>query len=532
MMEQLDKILDLLRGLWRFRWVGVSVAWATLLFALLVITVLPDRYQASATVFVDTQTALGAATRSLSVDANLESQIHRVREALLGGPQLAKIAEDSGLTANAKTPTERQKAVDKLRDEIQIYGSVGSQTAGAGTYVISYENRNRQIGLKVVDEFVNSFAKETRGGNREGSEQAQKFLVQQIAELEKRLSSQEDQLADFKKKHIGLLPGDQNDYFKRLEDETTQLEKVETDLSVAINRRNELQKQLHGQEPLVPTGASQGSGSGSPISPGGDTATRLREAQQQLDELLLTYTEKHPKVIELRNNIKQLQKRLDDEMQAARNGDAGAAARTGLAASPVYQNLQMQYNQVGVDIAALQADIANRRKRVADLRSMINTAPEVENQYTKLIRDYGVIKAQYEALVAQLGKARLGEQAARTGIVGFDIVDPARATLEPIFPRRKKFAAAALVFAGVVGVATAFLLNLLRPVFSSVRRLNEVTGLPVLGVVSMTWLERHQARQKYSVLGVMVALFGMAAVCVVYMLVQAQLSAAFKAWIA
>jgi hypothetical protein len=44
--------------------------------------------------------------------------------------------------------------------------------------------------------------------------------------------------------------------------------------------------------------------------------------------------------------------------------------------------------QVGVEIAGLQADIANHRQRVASLRSMMSTAPEVEAQFSRLDRDY------------------------------------------------------------------------------------------------------------------------------------------------
>jgi uncharacterized protein involved in exopolysaccharide biosynthesis len=76
--------------------------------------------------------------------------------------------------------------------------------------------------------------------------------------------------------------------------------------------------------------------------------------------------------------------------------------------------------QVGVEIPGLQADIANHRQRVASLRSMISTAPEVDAQFSRLDRDYSAVKAQYEALVEQVGRARLGEQAAQTGLVRFD----------------------------------------------------------------------------------------------------------------
>jgi polysaccharide chain length determinant protein (PEP-CTERM system associated) len=527
MMQQLDNLLEQLRGLWRFRWIGVVVAWAVLLLGLLVITFLPNRYGASATVFVDTQTAVSAATRTLALDENTDAQIQLVREALLGGPQLAKIADDTGLTARARTPEERQKAIDKLRNQIQIYRGVLGAAAGAGTYVISYTNKDRQTSLKVVDRFVNTFVQEALGGKRAGSEQAQQFLTQQIAELEKRLRNAEEALATFKKEHVGLLPGNQTDYFARLDAELAELDTAQTKLSVATTRRHELERQLRGEAPLVPGGAGNGAAAGAPAS---DTATRLAQSQRQLDELLLNYTEKHPKVIELRNTIAELQKRLAEEIEAARKGDASAAARSGLAASPVYQNLKLQYDQVGVEIAGLQADIANHRQRVASLRSMINTAPEVEAQFSRLNRDYKVVKAQYEALVEQLGRARLGEQAAQTGVIRFDVVDPPRASFDPVFPKRPLLAIGALVAAIAAGGGVAFLLNLLRPAFGSVQRLREMTGLPVLGAVSMTWIERHDAQLRRSALRLAGALLGMVLVCGVFIATQRHLADAVRTW--
>jgi polysaccharide chain length determinant protein (PEP-CTERM system associated) len=535
MMQQLNDLLERLSGLWRFRWIGMGVAWAVFLLGLIVITVLPDRYEASATVFVDTQTVLSAATRTLTVDSNTDAQIQGVREALLGGPQLAKIADDTGLTAQARSPEERQSLLEKLRKQIQINGALSGQNAGtgnggAGTYVISFMNKDRQTSLKVVDRFVTTFVHEAQGGKHEGSVQAQQFLTQQIAEIEKRLRDSEETLATFKKEHVGLLPGSQTDYFNRLDTELADLDAAQTKLSLAVTRRNELQRQLNGEEPLVANSAGRnGTGSGAPLS---GTAMRLQQSQQQLDELLLNFTDKHPRVIELRATIAELQKRLAEEMEAARHGDAKAAASTGLAASPVYQNMQVQKNEVDLEVAGLQADVDNRRQRVAQMRSMMNTAPEVEAQYSRLNRDYGVVKAQYEALVDQLGRARLGEQAAQTGVIRFDVVDPPRANLDPVFPKRILLAIGALVVAVAAGLGTAFLLSLLRPVYGSVRTLREITGLPVLGEVSMTWLERHEAWRRRSTLRLAGSFLVLMVIFGVFLVTQRYLANAVRTWMA
>jgi polysaccharide chain length determinant protein (PEP-CTERM system associated) len=531
MIHELDNLREHLAGLWRFRWFGMAVGWTVLILGLAVITVLPDRYLASATVFVDTQTTLNAATRTLTLDDSPDSQIQGVREALLGGPQLEKIADQTGLTASAQNPRERNKVLEKLRKQMQVTGSLEGQHAGAGTYVVSYSNKDRLLSLKVVQLFVTTFVQEAQFGKRESSEQAQQFLTQQIAELEKRLSDAEEALAAFKKDHVGLLPGTQADYFNRLDTEVSDLDTAQTKLSMAITRRNELQRQLRGEAPLV-AGAAGLAGSTAASPAANDTETRIEQTQKQLDELLLNYTDKYPRVIELKNTLAELQKRLAEEIEAARHGDAGAAARTGLAASPVYQNLQLQNNQVEVEIAGMQADVDNRRERVKSLRSMMTTAPEVEAQYSRLNRDYNVVKAQYEALVAQLGKTKLGEEAAQTGVIRFDVVDPPRANFDPVFPNRPLFAIGALLAAIAAGIGSAGLLSRLRPVIGSVRRLHEVTGLPVLGEVTLTWIERHYEQRSRSMRSLAGAALGMMLVCGVFLVTQRYLANAVKTWMA
>lgn len=533
MMQTLEQLLEQLRGAWRFRWTGLAVAWVVCIVGWLITFLVPDRYEASARVFVDTETALSQATRDITLDSSVDSQIQRVRQALLGGPQLTKVADETHLTAKAFTPQDRQAIVEQLRDQIDITGGITAESRGAGVYVLSYRNRDRDTSLKVVDRLVNTFVEGALGGKREGSEQAQKFLVEQIADYEQRLRDAEERLARFKKENVGLMPGVQGDYFTRLQNEMDSLSKTQTQLSVAMRRRDELQRQLRGEQPLITSGGGVATAVPSaPAGAGGDTASRIREGQQRLDDLLLRFTDKHPDVIALRATLKDLQQRQADEIEAARKGDTGAAARIGLTASPVFQNLQLQYNQVEVEIAALQADIGDRQRRIASLRSLINTAPEVEAEFSRLDRDYGVTKTQYQALVERLGRARLGEQAAQTGVIRFEVIDPPSAGFKPSAPNRPLLTGAVLLFALVAGTAAAYVLNMLLPVFSGSRQLNQVTGLPVLGVVSMTWIERYHIQARRSALIFSIAAAGLIVLGAVFIIVQWTLVPSIHAWTA
>jgi polysaccharide chain length determinant protein (PEP-CTERM system associated) len=477
---------------------------------------MPDTFEASARVFVDTKTALSQITQGITVESNVETQISRVRQALLGGPQLEKVVREAGLENPADTPQGRQALLAQIRDRIQITGSVARDNASSGLYVISYQDSNRDRSLRVVDRLVHNFVQSTLGGKREGTAQAQAFLTDQIADYERRLSGAEAKLAEFKKQNVGLMPGAQGDYFTRLQAEIDAGNKVQESLSVALRRRDELQRQLQGEQPVLTGGVPSASG-GQPAAPGNDTGSRIREAQARLDELLLRFTDKHPDVIALRQTLVELHQRQDAEIAAMKRGDAGAAARLGLAANPIYQSIQLQLNQSDVEIASLRAEITDHQRKIEALRKMVNSAPEVEAELARLNRDYDVTHAEYQALVERLQRAQLSEDAEQTGIVRFEVIDPPSASFSPIAPNRPK-ALTAVLFTGLVaGAGLGYLLHMLNPVFSSARQLGDITSMPVLGVVSMTWLDRQKllargGRFAYASVGVLLLVLSVAVV--------------------
>ena len=129
----------------------------------------------------------------------------------------------------------------------------------------------------------------------------------------------------------GLVPGATGNYFSAfLHSETDELDKDKLALTMAEQKRNELQRQLSSEQPLM--GGVSMSG---PHGGAADTASAIREAQAHLDELLLRYTDQHPDVIAGRRALEDLKKRQQTEIEAVRRGDQAAIAATGLAANPV-----------------------------------------------------------------------------------------------------------------------------------------------------------------------------------------------------
>ena len=492
MTPAFDHVFDEVRGAWRFRWVALITAFIFALVCWALVFALPDRYEADARVFVDTRTALKPALQGLTIDQNVDAQINYVRQSLLEGPQLERIAKDAGVLPRTVTDERaRAKILEILSDRIVLgvfsAGSQGDERSTAGTiYTFHYTDGDRARSLRVVESLLNTFVEETLGGKREGSQHAQQFLETQIKDYEQRLSAAEDKLAAFKKKNVGLMPSDQGGYFAQLQKEVDAAKKAESDLSVAMSRRDELAKQLHSDSAISAAGGSAASGARG-AGGGSDTLSRIQETQARLDELLLKYTDKHPDVIATRATLAELNQRRSTELANLRRGDASAIASSGAGNNPVYQSMQLELNKVDVEIAALRRELVQHQGTVADLRQRLNSAPQVEAEYQQLNRDYDVNKAQYTALLESYQKARLGERADNAGSVRFEIVLPPTSPLVPVWPKRTLLLGLIWLAALVVGGSVAYGLHTIKPILSSVRAVNDLTAFPVLGVVSVAF---------------------------------------------
>jgi polysaccharide chain length determinant protein (PEP-CTERM system associated) len=492
MTPAFDHVFDEVRGAWRFRWIALIIAFIVALIGWAVVFALPDRYEADARVFVDTRTGLKPALQGLTIDQNVDAQINYVRQSLLEGPQLEQIAKEAGVLPSTLTDERaRAKILESLSDRIVLgvfsAGNQGDERSTAGTiYSFHFTDGDRTRSLRVVESLLNTFVEETLGGKRESSQHAQQFLETQIKDYERRLSAAEDKLAAFKKKNVGLMPSDQGGYFAQLQKEVDDAKKAESDLSVAMSRRDELAKQLHSDSVVSAAGGSTTSG-GRGGGGGSDTLSRIQETQARLDELLLKYTDKHPDVIATRATLAELKQRRATELANLQRGDATAIASSGAGNNPVYQSMQLELNKVDVEIAALRRELAQHQGTVADLRQRLNSAPQVEAEYQQLNRDYDVNKAQYTALLGSYQKARLGEQADNAGSVRFEIVLPPTSPLVPVWPQRTLLLGLIWLAALGVGGAIAYGLHTIKPILSSVRAVNQLTAFPVLGVVSIAF---------------------------------------------
>ena len=536
MQQVVEKVMSELRGAWRFRRYALGVAWGVCAIGWFAVYALPDRYEAHARVNVDTRTALREQLQGIAIEQNVEMQLNLVRQQLLGRANLDKVASKVGLDSGVVTPQQRDSLITSLSSRIALTlepATVRDPRIPNTLFRITYSDENRQTAQRVVDVLLNSFVEDTMGSEQNGSESAQRFLREQIADYDRRLADAEQRLAEFKKRNFGLVPGAEGDHFARLTTETQEVRRLEAAIGVATSRRAELQRQLRGETPFVIPTPGAGSTGGRGPGEGGaqDTSSRIQETQARLDDMLLRFTDRHPDVVAAREVLAQLQQRQKEEIAALRRGDPGAARVAGASSNPLYQGIQTGLNQVDVELAALRVELANHQRNAASLRALVDTAPEVEAEYARLTRDYDVTKTQYNELLARLERSRVSRDAEQTGVVAFNIVDPPTVGFQPTFPNRPLFLTAVLFVALGLGGGIAYLLHLLRPVFSSDRSLAELTGLPVLGVVTRTWVEKYRTQLRGGLMRYAIVSGALLVTFVVVVAAQAPMSRLLRAYL-
>jgi polysaccharide chain length determinant protein (PEP-CTERM system associated) len=492
--RKLDPILDDVRGAWRYRWWALGVAVAVAVVGWLIIFALPDRYEAGAVVLVD-RTVLKPALQGLAVEQDVNVQLNYVRQSLIAGPHLLKVAQTAGvLPTPIVDPGEQERRLNNLEKRIQLTvdnsAQNGDPNSGGVTYRIAYQDADRERALRFVTILLQTLVEETLGGKVRGSENAQQFLSNEVQEYEKRLRSAEDQLAAFKSQHLGLMPSEKGGYFDQLQKESQDIEDTKTKLITAQSRRSTLERQLHGDTAVSAAGSLPGvAGLGATLA-GTDTLSQIAQMQAHLDELLLKYTDNHPDVIAARQTLADLKRRREAEIEALRHGDANAAATSGASANPVFQSIQLALNQADVEISDLRSQLAEHESKARELRRLLDTAPQIEAEYAQLNRDYDVNKTQYTALLSSFEKARLGERADNAGSVRFEIVQPPNVGYFPASPKRTALIALVLFVGVVAGGVAAYALSQLYPVVGSATGLSTLIGIPVLGAVGSAFPSR------------------------------------------
>jgi polysaccharide chain length determinant protein (PEP-CTERM system associated) len=493
MRELFELFITYANGIWRHRWSMITLAWVVSIIGWGIVYQLPDQYEAKARVNVDTQSMLQPLLKGLTVATNTQQRVKLVTRTLLSRPNLEKLARMTDLDLLAQTPSEMDSLLDALAEDIKLTGSRDQDL-----YTLSYLHHDRQLAKLMVQSLLTIFVESTLGKSRADTDSAQAFVGRQIKEYEAKLESAEMRLSEFKRTHVGMMPGSTEDYYGQLKTAQAALAQASLSLLEAQNQRKLLKQQMEEDEDSYLMYGEFMPDSGSALD------IRIKGLEERMDELLLNYTERHPDVTAIRNLIEVLEQRKEEERALMDDMDMGPSD------NPLYQQMKMQLSQADALVVSMRTRVAEYQQRVDTLQKMVDTVPKVEAEFVQLDRDYGVIKSQYNSLLQRREAANISEQAEISGDqIKFRVVDPPRVPNEPSAPNRPLLMTGVLVAGLLAGAALALFLYLINPAFDNARTVMDVVGMPVLGTVSMVRGIKWERKQRYALVAYSITVIGL-----------------------
>lgn len=490
MQDLINQVTTILRGMWKYRRLGVVIAWLVAAATATAVLLMPDRYEASARVFVDTQSILRPLMSGLAVQPNVEQQVTMLSRTLISRPNVEKLVRMADLDLGAKSKAEQEKLLEQVSKALEI-----RSTGRDNLYTLSYRGESPDKALRVVQSMLTIFVESSLGDSKTDSDSARRFIEEQIKNYETKLTEAETRLKEFRLRNIELQNQGGLDMAGRMAETAATLSQARLELREAESAREAARRQLdqaraEQRTRAVPVPANL-------ATP--EIDARIDALKRNLDALLQRYTEQHPDVLNARRLIRELedQKRREvAELQKAALANPGPAA---VETNPALLDFTRVLSAADLQVASLRARVAEYESRAGRSREQIKLAPQIEAEQAQLNRDYEIHRKNYEDLVTRRESINMtGELENSSSLADFRVIDPPRADSKPAAPNRLLLMPLALVAALAASLGVTFLMSQMRPVFFDASTLRQATELPLLGVVTLIRNEAFRQRESRS----------------------------------
>jgi polysaccharide biosynthesis transport protein len=472
-LPEFREILGIMR---RRRWLFLGPLFLGWLLVWGVSWFLPTVYRSQTLILVE-QPAVPDAYVVSNVNDDLQSRLNSITQQILSRTRLLRVIDEQHLYQDKKgrqlTPDEK---VDQMRKDIEIE-LVKAEDRKLSSFNIYYSSANPQVAQQTTSELADLFIRENLEARQEQSESTTKFLEDQLEEARKNLEQQDARVRAFKEKHPGELPDELQTSLQIMGSLQTQLAAEQDALGRAQQQQTYLESLLNQYRSLDKGNRGDGSGTAGLVA----IDRQIDMLKQQLADLLSRYTEKHPDVKKLKQQIADLQ-RTRDQVATGKSDEASSTVPSG---DPHEMAPKMELQS---QLKANQVEIASRERSIKDLQgqlgvyqSRLNSSPGREQEYADITRDYNQSRANYDSLLAKRNQSEMATNLEKTQQgERFRMIDPPNLPTRPFSPNRLKMALIGLVVGLLLGTASVLAAEYSDPRLHSERELKKLISAPLI----------------------------------------------------
>lgn len=510
-----------------------SIFSMVLLLTVAVAFLLPAIYRSSSTILIEQQEIPPELVMS-TVTSYAAERIQTIQARVMSRTNLLTIIDKFKLYEDERKFETTEEIIGRMHEDVSldilsadvIDPRTGRPSSATIAFTLAFKGESPSTVQRVANELTTLYLDENLTSRTEKASETSVFFKEETERLGKQIDELESKLAIFKQEHADALPELQALNLSVLQRKENELTSIDTTLRTLDEKSFYLNGQLALIEP------------GNPAAPG--STDRLKLLQAKYASIRSKYSEEHPDIMRLKNEIESLEK------DTGRSNDASAIAEQlkflngelaqkqqqytadhpdvlGLKEeitalnielevvknrpvddyydaqpdNPLYITFASQLEGVKSEIKSLREQRKQVLEKISDIEKSLYSAPQVEREYLILQRDYANAVSRYQETKAKQMQADVAKQL-ETESKGekFTLIDPAALPEKPVSPNRP-----AIIFLGFIlalgsGLGFAIVADAISGTVRGARSIQRSLGALPLSVIPFEMNLEDKAKTK------------------------------------
>ena len=405
---------------------------------------------------------------------NTEDRVRALTQQLRSPSVLERVVREEALATDRPADVVMQELRSRIVIEPMKPMTRTEAVANLNAFDIVYRDSTPERTQRVADRLAAVFVDEHSRSRAVQAEGTTEFLRTQLQSSQARIATLEKQLRRVKELHMGQLPEQADVNMQALGALRQQLDTTGNNLRYEQDRLSFIERQIQAVRQGAAS-APAGSAPGGAVSP----QQRINTLQRDLAAARSKYTDKHPEVLALEDELKIA--RAD---ATALRGQSDSSREEQLGTDPVYQQLTADRSMAQARIRNLQRAEGQLRSDMARYQGRVEAAPMVEQELAATQREYELERDNYKNLSERHTAAQMQAQLAeQRGGERFSVLNKAFLPESPESPSRLTILLIAIAAGLVLGAAAALGRDYLDPAVRDARSLQDQFDVPVLAEI-------------------------------------------------
>ena len=323
-----------------------------------IVRILPKVYVANTLVLVESQKVPSAYVQS-TVTSQVEERLKTIQEEVMSRSRLYEIIERFKLFPDMRDSHSIDQLIAKMRKAIKI------QIRHKDAFAIYYEGRDPKTVAQVANAITEQFINANLKLREEQARETANFLEEMLRDQQEILVKRETALAEFLRLHAGALPEHTERNLRLIEQLNLQMATKQESLKAATEEKKSLELQLFALEEMAPEEMED--------STKAVLRQKLADLEGTLSILKLTYTDSHPKVLLLKNQIDNLTSLIYN----TNDSEGSITEKTSQGGGPEKTaQLNEKLNGTSEKLSKLENELSNLKQKIKTQEDLLKSQEE------------------------------------------------------------------------------------------------------------------------------------------------------------